>query len=87
MTRKITQRSRYLAVMAVLRQLRERRGLTQQDVGKSLDRYPAYITKIENGERRIDIVELIDLLDFYGVSLVKFRTLVEKCEKKKPKTG
>lgn len=87
MTRKITQRTRYLAAIAVLRKLREKRKLNQVEVGKALGRYAVYISKIEKGERRVDIIELIDLLDFYGVSLPKFRKLLETCDLKLKKNG
>ena len=45
---------------------REAAGLTQADVAKALGRHQPFISNIEAGQRRIDIVELIDLADAIG---------------------
>jgi transcriptional regulator with XRE-family HTH domain len=51
---------KYKKVLERLLQARKERGLTQSDVAKSLGKHQSYVTKCENGERRIDIVELSD---------------------------
>lgn len=47
-------------------------GLTQVQVGQKLKKPQSYISKIERSERRIDIIELKQLLRIYKLSLAKF---------------
>jgi transcriptional regulator with XRE-family HTH domain len=45
---------------------RKKAELRQVDVAKRLGRYQSYITNIETGQRRIDVVELLDLAQAIG---------------------
>lgn len=45
----------------MIRERRKAAGLTQVDVAKRLGRPQSFMTSIENGERRLDVVELINL--------------------------
>lgn len=47
-------------------------GLTQVQVGHKLKKPQSYISKIERSERRIDIIELKQLLRIYKTDLAKF---------------
>jgi transcriptional regulator with XRE-family HTH domain len=47
-------------------QKRKKARLRQVDVARRLGRYQSYITNIETGQRRIDVVELIDLANAIG---------------------
>jgi len=49
----------YDHLRALLVQAREKAGLRQEDVAKRLDRPQSYVSKIELGERRLDVVEYI----------------------------
>jgi transcriptional regulator with XRE-family HTH domain len=53
---------RYQRLAALVAELRKSRGLLQQDVAERLERPQSYVSKIENGDRRLDMIELIDLL-------------------------
>jgi transcriptional regulator with XRE-family HTH domain len=57
--------SEYKAVIKKLREAREVSGLTQQEAAKKLSKPQSYISKIERGERRIDVVELTTLARIY----------------------
>lgn len=57
------------AVGARLRQLRESRGLSQEQV---LFLYNVYLSNIENGNRNIFICTLMKLCKAYGVTLGEF---------------
>lgn len=55
--------------MSALIEQRKAVGMTQTDVAMKLGRPQSYIAKIEGGERRIDIVELIDVAQVIGLDL------------------
>ena len=40
--------------------------LTQVQVAKRLKRYHSYVTLIETGQRRVDVVEFMDIADAIG---------------------
>lgn len=46
--------------------LRERAGVTQLALAESLGNTQTFISKIERGERRIDVVEFIEICDALG---------------------
>ena len=52
---------KYQRLIQQLRQARLDAGLTQVDVGRKLKKPKAYVSKLERGERRIDVVELDEL--------------------------
>jgi transcriptional regulator with XRE-family HTH domain len=53
---------RYQAVAARLRELREQRSLHQQAVADRLGRTQTFVSKYESGGRRLDLIELLDVL-------------------------
>ena len=63
---------KYQNLIKKIRLARQEGGLTQVEVGKKLKKPQAYISKIERGERRIDVVELAELAKVYGKSLDYF---------------
>ncbi len=48
----------YKKVVENLRKAREEAGFRQEDVAQKLSKPQSYISKIERGERRVDVVEL-----------------------------
>ena len=57
---------RYALFRALLVSERERNGLTQVDVAARLGRPQSYVSKYERGERRLDIIEFIDVANALG---------------------
>ena len=57
---------RYGRFLAVIVQARQDAGLTQSDLASRLNKPQSYISKAERGERRIDVVEFIDLAQALG---------------------
>lgn len=51
----------YQMVIKVLREARVAGHITQEELGKALGRPQSFIAKVENGERRLDIVEFVYL--------------------------
>ena len=63
---------KYRKLLEALRNAREKAGLRQTDVSQTLGVYSTFITKVEAGERRIDVVELAELCQVYRVKLHSF---------------
>ena len=59
----------YKKVVENLRKAREDAGLRQEDVAQKLGKPQSYISKIERGERRIDVVELKAFARLYKKNL------------------
>jgi len=53
---------RYQRVASLLTEIRRERGLLQQDVADKLCRPQAFVSKVESGVRRLDLIELLDFL-------------------------
>jgi transcriptional regulator with XRE-family HTH domain len=67
--RKSRYTRRYDQLLVALREARKRSGLTQTQVGRKFGAHASFVSKIESGERRIDVVELADLCRAYGTPL------------------
>ena len=62
----------YRRLTAALRKARESADLTQAEVAEKLGLYASFVSKVESGERRLDVVELSQFCELYGVELVAF---------------
>lgn len=65
-------------LLEMLYQLRTATGMKQSDLAKQLKINQSFISKIENGERRIDIFELRSILACYGTNLKEFVVELER---------
>jgi transcriptional regulator with XRE-family HTH domain len=52
---------RYKKFLALLIEARERQGLSQHQLAKKLKKPQSYVSKYERGERRLDVIEFLDL--------------------------
>lgn len=52
---------RHQRFLAQLVSLRKAKGLTQAQVAEKLDRPQSFVAKYEAGERRLDVIEFLDL--------------------------
>lgn len=59
-------------LLEMLYQLRTASGLKQSDLAKQLKINQSFISKIESGERRIDLFELRSILSCFGTNLLEF---------------
>ena len=69
---------RYRAFLRLLRNTREKAGLSQADLGARLGESQSFISKCERGQRRLDIVELHAFCKALDVPFRRFAGQVEK---------
>jgi transcriptional regulator with XRE-family HTH domain len=58
---------RHQRLCELLWETRNEAGLTQQDVADRLGKPQSYVAKVEGGERRVDVIEFIELCEVLGV--------------------
>lgn len=64
-------------LVVLLRGLREAAGLRQVELAERLGRPQSFVSKYESGERRLDLVELREICQALGASVVE---LVQRWE-------
>jgi transcriptional regulator with XRE-family HTH domain len=60
--------ARYKRLQTALKAARKAAGLTQAQVGERLGRPQSYVNKYESGERRLDVIEFLDVANAIGLS-------------------
>ena len=73
----------YTAFLHLLRRTREEAGLTQVGLAEALDSTQSFVSKVERGETRLDLIQLRTVLTAIGVSLPDFSSRLEKELRKK----
>lgn len=64
--------------VALLRELREAAGLTQEDVAEKLGRDQPWVSVLESGQRRVDVIELREICIALTVDPVDFMAMLEQ---------
>jgi transcriptional regulator with XRE-family HTH domain len=54
-------------MLAVLVESRKQANITQVDLAHRLGKQQSFVSKYENAERRIDVIEFIDICEAIGV--------------------
>jgi transcriptional regulator with XRE-family HTH domain len=68
----------------LLKELRkDKAGLTQTELSEALGRPQSYVSKYENGERRLDYVEARDICNALGISMQSFNRMYDERLKEK----
>lgn len=62
----------YAALRSLLREQREAKGVTQVVLAERLGETQSYVSKVERGERRLDLVQLRCFCKAIGISLGDF---------------
>jgi len=62
---------RWDTLRSILKELRREAGLTQMEVARRLGRPQSLVAKIEAGDRKLDICQLIDYVQLLGADPVK----------------
>ncbi|MCZ6802984.1 MAG: helix-turn-helix transcriptional regulator [Proteobacteria bacterium] len=64
-------------LVAWLKDQRENQGLTMRDLAKRLDTPHSFIGKVEQGDRRLDVIEYLQYCDALGVSPIEGLRVIE----------
>jgi transcriptional regulator with XRE-family HTH domain len=64
--------TRYDQFRQLLVDARRVAGLTQVDLAKRLSRPQSFVSKFERGERRLDVIEFLDIAEGIGIDPYKF---------------
>jgi transcriptional regulator with XRE-family HTH domain len=68
----------YRLFLELLIKARKDAGVTQEQLAKRLNRPQSFVSKCENGERRLDVIELLQFLYSIGVEPMNFfKTIVK----------
>jgi transcriptional regulator with XRE-family HTH domain len=65
------------AFVTLLRELREGAGLTQEELAARLERDQPWVSVVESGQRRIDVVELREMCKALAIDSVEFMKMLE----------
>jgi transcriptional regulator with XRE-family HTH domain len=76
--RKSLGSARHKALIGLLIQKREAAGMTQADLAARLGEYQSFVARLESGQRRIDVVEFVDLADALGFVPAKAISALKK---------
>ncbi|MBD9650177.1 helix-turn-helix transcriptional regulator [Ensifer sp. ENS09] len=58
--------ARHKALIALLIAKREAAGLTQTELATKLGEYQSFVARLESGQRRVDVVEFLELARLLG---------------------
>ena len=69
---------RHQALIDLLIEKREAAGLTQSDLATRLGEYQSFVARLESGQRRVDVVEFLDLAEALGFDPAKAIAVLKK---------
>lgn len=64
--------AKYVRFMQMLVAARNAAGMTQMDLAGKLGRMQSYVSKFERGERRLDIIEFLEIAEALGIDVLRF---------------
>lgn len=59
----------YIGIISSLRAIRLNRNIKQEDLANLLGVPQSFVSKVENRERRLDVIEFLSWIDALGVSV------------------
>ena len=69
----------YQHFLEILAEARDKTGINQRELSRQLKRPHTYISKVESGERRIDVIEFIEIARALEIDPTKlFSKVVQK---------
>lgn len=76
--KKSIHKKEYKYFVQVFTEYRIKAGLLQIDLAKKLGVHQSFVSKIETGQRKVDIIELREICHHLNITLNEFVTLLEK---------
>jgi transcriptional regulator with XRE-family HTH domain len=76
--KKSIHKKEYKYFVQVFNECRTKAGLLQVDLAKKLGVPQSYVSKIETGQRKVDIIELREICSHLNITLKEFVTRLEK---------
>lgn len=67
----------YAVLLELLREARQGAGLTQVELAEKLGQTQSFVSKIEVGQRRLDIIQLRTICRLFGITLPEFVSQLE----------
>lgn len=71
--------TRHKALIDFLIDAREQAGMTQTELAEKLGEYQSFVARLESGQRRVDVVEFLELSEILGFdaasSIRKFKNI------------
>ncbi len=71
----------YQLLCDLMMKARDGAGLTQTELAEKLGRPQSYVSKYENGERRLDVVEFLEVMRALGVDFPAAARLLKRVNK------
>lgn len=68
----------YRAFLELLIHMRQTKNITQSVLAKKLKKPQSYVSKYESAERRLDIIETMNIVKVFNISLSDFCKKLEK---------
>ena len=66
-----------IAVAETLRELRQKKGVSQEKLAEAIDSHQVYISEIENGKKIPSLSVIYKTAQFFNLSLSDFAALIE----------
>lgn len=67
-----------VAVAETLRELRQKKGVSQEKLAEAIDSHQVYISEIENGKKIPSLSVIYKTAQFFNLSLSDFATMIEE---------
>ncbi len=74
-------------LLSLLIAARKTKGMTQADVAAALHKPQSFVAKYENGERRIDVIEFLDIATALGISTSELLSKIEPTDNRSKRAG
>ena len=75
--------SAYRTLLDLLIEARSDAGMTQQQLADKLERPQSFVSKVENGDRRLDVIEFLEICRLLGADAPALLKQIESIRKRR----